>query len=95
MIVEHAEFTVAEADAAKFESAYAEARGLLAETEGFLWATLHRGLERPDSYLLLVGWESLEAHMVGFRESARFPRWRELIGPFFAAAPKVEHYHEV
>jgi len=95
MIVEHAEFTVAEADADKFEAAYARARGLLAQTEGFAWAHLHRGVERPGSYLLLVGWESVEAHMVGFRESERFPQWRALLGPYFAADPKVEHYREV
>ena len=95
MIVEHAVFTVAEADAEKFESAYAQAKGLLEQTEGFRWARLHRGLERPGSFLLLVGWESLEAHNVNFRESERFPQWRALIGPYFAAAPEVEHYREV
>jgi heme-degrading monooxygenase HmoA len=95
MIVEHAEFTVAAADAETFEAAYAEARELLAQTEGFHWAHMHRGIERPERYLLLVGWESLEAHNVNFRESDRFPRWRALIGPYFAADPKVEHYSEV
>jgi len=95
MIVEHAEFSIAEADAEKFESAFAQARELLAQTEGFQWAHIHRGIERPDSYLLLVGWDSVEAHMVDFRESDRFPRWRALIGPYFTEAPKVEHYREV
>jgi heme-degrading monooxygenase HmoA len=95
MIVEHAEFSIAEADAEKFEAAYAQAKGLLAQTDGFQWAHLHRGIERPGSYLLLVGWESLEAHNVNFRESERFPQWRALIGPYFAATPDVEHYREV
>ena len=95
MIVEHALFTVAESDAEKFEAAYAEAKGLLAQTEGFHWAHMHRGIERPGSYLLTVGWENLEAHNVNFRESERFPRWRALIGPYFAAAPEVEHYREI
>jgi heme-degrading monooxygenase HmoA len=95
MIVEHAEFSIAEADAEKFESAFAQARELLAQTEGFQWAHIHRGIERPDSYLLLVGWDSVEAHMVDFRESDRFPRWRALIGPYFTEAPEVEHYREV
>ena len=95
MIVEHALFTVAEADAEKFESAYAEARQLLEQTEGMLWVRMHRGVERPGSYQLLVGWESLEAHQVNFRETERFTRWRALIGPYFAADPQVEHYREV
>jgi len=95
MIVERAEFTIAEADAEQFEAAYAQAKKLLAQTEGMQWAHMHRGVERPGSYLLLVGWESLEAHTVNFRESERFPQWRALIGPYFAAAPQVEHYREV
>jgi heme-degrading monooxygenase HmoA len=95
MILEHAEFTIAEADAEKFEAAYAQAKELLAQTEGFHGAHLHRGVERPGSYLLTVSWESLEAHTVNFRESDRFPQWRALIGPYFAADPKVEHYREV
>jgi heme-degrading monooxygenase HmoA len=95
MILEHAEFTIAEADAEKFEAAYAQAVELLGATEGFHGAHLHRGIERPGSYLLTVSWESLEAHTVNFRESERFPQWRALIGPYFAADPKVEHYREV
>jgi heme-degrading monooxygenase HmoA len=95
MIVEHAEFSIAEADAKKFEAAYAQAKELLAQTEGFLRAHLHRGVERPGNYLLLVGWESVEAHSVNFRESDRFSQWRALIGPYFAADPVVEHYREV
>ncbi|HET9173069.1 MAG TPA: antibiotic biosynthesis monooxygenase [Actinospica sp.] len=95
MIVEHAEFIIDETDAEKFEAAYAQAKELLAQTEGFQWARMHRGIERPSSFLLLVGWDSVEAHMVGFRESDRFPRWRALLGPYFAETPKVEHYSEV
>lgn len=95
MIVEHAEFTIAEADAEKFEAAYNQAKELLAQTEGFQWAHMHRGIESPTGYLLLIGWESLEAHTVNFRESERFPRWRALLSPYFAADPKVEHYRGI
>jgi len=30
--------------------------------------------------------------MQGFRESELFARWCEVIGPFFASAPEVEHF---
>jgi heme-degrading monooxygenase HmoA len=76
----------------EFEAAFAQAKLVIAESPGFCWLELHRGVERPDTYLLLVCWESLQAHTVGFRGSDRFVRWRELIGPFFAGAPDVEHY---
>jgi hypothetical protein len=39
-----------------------------------------------------VEWDSLDAHVVGFRESDAFSAWRALIGPFFASPPEVVHY---
>jgi len=56
---------------------------------------LSRGVESPDRYLLLVEWESLEDHTVGFRESDRFAEWRSHIGPFFDAPPEVDHFGPV
>ena len=49
----------------------------------------------PGRYLLLVRWETLEAHTVGFRQSAAFGEWRGILSPFFAGAPVVEHYEGV
>ena len=44
---------------------------------------------------LLVEWDTVEAHTVGFRKSAAFTRWRELIGPYFDGLPRVEHFHDL
>ncbi|MFC8435769.1 antibiotic biosynthesis monooxygenase family protein [Streptomyces sp. NPDC057253] len=95
MVVEHAELTVEAGREAEFEKVFEVAREVLAEADGFRWAELLRGEERPGTFLLLVGWDSVEAHTVGFRESDRFGRWRSLVGPFFAAPPRVEHFHEL
>ncbi|MEU9151822.1 antibiotic biosynthesis monooxygenase [Streptomyces sp. NPDC048417] len=95
MVVEHAELTVEEGREAEFAEVFGKAREVLAEAGGFRWAELLRCDERPRNFLLLVGWESVEAHTVGFRASERFARWRALVGPFFAAPPAVEHYHEL
>jgi heme-degrading monooxygenase HmoA len=92
VIVEHAELAVTAGREGEFEAAFAEARKVISQARGFHWAELLRGVERPGVYLLLVGWESVEAHNVGFRGSAAFARWRELIGPFFASPPDVEHF---
>ncbi|MER5756775.1 antibiotic biosynthesis monooxygenase [Streptomyces sp. NPDC002088] len=96
MIVEHAELAVTAGREAEFEAAFEEARKVLAKADGFRWTELLRCEERPEAYLLLVGWEeSVEAHTVGFRESERFQRWRALVGPFFAKPPTVEHYRKL
>ena len=54
-------------------------------------AEMHRGIENPDSFILLAEWDTLEDHMVGFRESAAFTEWRAILGPHFASPPAVEH----
>ena len=38
------------------------------------------------SYLLLIRWESIEAHMA-WRETDDFQRWRELTHPFYLERP--------
>ncbi|MDH6513754.1 heme-degrading monooxygenase HmoA [Streptomyces sp. SAI-135] len=95
MVVEHALLTVEAGREEEFQEVFGKARQVLAEADGFHWSELLRCAERPRTFLLLVGWESVEAHTVGFRESDRFGRWRALVGPFFAERPAVEHYHAV
>ena len=92
MILERASFTVTPGSEAEFEQAMDRAKDVISQSSGFRSLRLQRGIENPSSFLLLVEWDSVEAHMVGFRESERFARWRELIGPYFAADPQVEHF---
>ena len=49
-------------------------------------------LENPHRYLLLVRWETLEAHTEGFRGSPEYQRWRALLHHFYEPFPTVEHY---
>jgi heme-degrading monooxygenase HmoA len=53
---------------------------------------LRRCLEAPGRYLLLVHWQRLEDHTVGFRQSAEYQRWRALLHHFYDPFPTVEHY---
>ena len=49
----------------------------------------------PSAYLLLVHWESVEAHEQGFRGSPEYERWRALLHGFYEPFPVVEHFAEV
>ena len=49
-------------------------------------------LERPNVYMFTIDWETLDDHMVGFRESEQFSRWRALVGPHFDGPAVVEHF---
>jgi heme-degrading monooxygenase HmoA len=75
-----------------FERAYETARPILAGTPGFISAHMHRGVENPSRFLFLVEWETIENHLVDFRQSDRFARWRALIGPYFDGPPQVDHF---
>ena len=48
---------------------------------------------RESIYRLLVEWQTVEDHMIGFRNSADFQTWRGLVGEYFAAPPVVTHTH--
>jgi heme-degrading monooxygenase HmoA len=95
MILEVALLSIAPAQKREFEAAFSEARQVISAMPGFISHQLQRGIETDGRYLLLVQWQSVEHHMVGFRQSPQFARWRALLGPFFAAAPAVEHYELV
>jgi heme-degrading monooxygenase HmoA len=95
MVLEIAEFVIKSGREEDFTAAYKQALPLAAATPGFRNARLVRGVESPSTFVLLVEWDTLEAHTQGFRESDRYSQWRALIGPFFAGDPKVQHTIEV
>ncbi len=92
MILEAALLNVRAGQEAAFERAMAEARPLIAATPGFKGIEVRPCLEQVGRYLLLVWWETLEDHTVGFRQGPLFAEWRAIVGPFFAQPPVVEHF---
>ena len=95
MILEHALLPVVPGREADFEAAFAEAKSIIAGAPGFIGLRLSRSIETPNEYLLLVEWESVEAHETGFRGSPEYGRWRELLHRFYEPFPVVEHFAEV
>jgi heme-degrading monooxygenase HmoA len=95
VILEHAILPVIPGRETEFEAAFAEAKSIIAGMPGFVDLRLSRSIETPSEYLLLVSWESVEAHEVGFRGSREYARWRELLHRFYEPFPVVEHFAEV
>ncbi len=94
-ILEHALLPVTPGREDEFERALELALPIISAAPGFRHLSISRGIESPSSYLLLVGWDSVEAHEVGFRGSPEFQRWRELLHPFYESPAVVEHFTEV
>jgi len=95
MILEHAILPVRPGLETEFEAAFAQARPLISVQPGFLAVSLHRSVETPNEYLLLVAWDSIEAHTEGFRRSPEYDRWKALLHRFYDPFPVVEHFDEV
>ena len=95
MILEIAQIDVKSGMERQFEAKVAEAMPLFRRAKGCLGMELHRLSELPSRYRLMVQWQTLEDHTVGFRQSDDFQEWRRLVGPCFESAPHVEHTQRV
>lgn len=95
MIREHAVFNVISGQEVEFERAFQQAKTSIAEADGFRSLRLSRCLEQPSRYLVLVEWDRLEDHTVGFRGSPAYQDWRRLLHDFYDPLPTVEHYEDI
>ena len=95
MILEVALLDVRPGQEADFEAAFRQASPIIAGMRGYVSHQLQRCLEQPSRYILLVNWETLEDHTVGFRQSAGYQEWKRLLHHFYDPFPTVEHYTKV
>mgnify|MGYP003423429667 CR=1 FL=1 len=95
MVLEVALIDVQPGQEDAFAAAYAQAREIVATTAGCRSVRMTRGVESPSRFVLLIEWDSVEAHQDNFRATERFVRWRGIIGPYFSGTPRVEHYVDV
>ena len=95
MITEIAQIEITPGSETDFEAAVAKARAVFGRAKGFHGLELHRSIEKPQRYRLMIKWATLENHTVDFRGSEDFAEWRRLAGPYFAAPPEVEHTETV
>jgi heme-degrading monooxygenase HmoA len=93
MFCEIAQIDVKPGMEAEFEKGVAQAAPLFKRAKGCSGLDLQRSVERPSRYRLYVKWDTVESHMIDFRESADFQEWRRLVGHCFESAPYVEHTH--
>ena len=95
MILEVAILNVKPGQEREFEAAFGRAQGIIASMPGYVSHQLQHCIEKPVRYLLLVNWETLEDHTVGFRQSAQYQEWRDLLHGFYEPFPDVQHYQVI
>jgi heme-degrading monooxygenase HmoA len=95
MILEVAVLDVKQEMTAEFEVAFRTASKIISSRPGYLSHELQRCLEKANSYILLVRWQTLEDHTIEFRQSPEYQEWRSLLHHFYDPFPTVEHYELV
>ena len=95
MILEVAVLNVRPGMSSAFEEAFRHASSIISAMPGYISHQLQRCIEVPDRYLLLVDWETLEAHTIGFRGSPEYQDWKRMLHHFYDPFPTVEHYEPV
>jgi heme-degrading monooxygenase HmoA len=95
MILEVAILDVIESQTSAFESAFKDAEKIISSMNGYISHELNQCLEKNNRYILLVNWETLEDHTVGFRQSPQYLEWKKMLHHFYDPFPTVEHYQKV
>jgi heme-degrading monooxygenase HmoA len=92
MILEIATFDIKELSQTAFTAAFQQAKLLVSKSKGFLGLEFQHCIEIPTKFVVLIQWETLEDHTIGFRESPLFVEWRAILSPHFQNPPIAEHF---
>ncbi|WP_339322064.1 antibiotic biosynthesis monooxygenase [Paenibacillus sp. FSL W8-0194] len=95
MILEVAMLNVIQGKEQEFEDSFRQASKIISGMKGYIGHELQKCLEENNKYILLVRWETLEDHTVGFRQSREYLEWKRLLHHFYDPFPTVEHYENI
>ena len=92
MILELADIRIQPGKQQEFDAAIKKGvESVISKAKGFRGYKINKSIETPERYVLMIFWDRLENHTVDFRGSPAYQDWRAIVGPYFAAAPTVEH----
>jgi quinol monooxygenase YgiN len=94
MIVEYIRYELKTHEPDELVGAYAQASEALRAAPECLGYDLAQCADAPNSFILRIRWESVEAHMQGFRRGPQFPPFFAAIKPFVAEIAEMRHYRE-
>ncbi len=95
MILEVATLFIKKGESQLFEADFKIAIQFLCQISGYQSHSLQKCVEQDDKYILLVNWDKLEDHTIGFRQSPQYLEWKKLLHHYFIPSPIVEHYEAI
>lgn len=79
----------------QFEKDFEIAGQYISSIQGYLGHSLRKCIEQENKYILLVDWEKLEDHTIGFKQSAHYLEWEKLLHHYYDPFPIVEHFEMI
>lgn len=95
MILEAALLFVKKGQEEQFEKDFAIASQYISAIKGYSRHSLRKCIEQDNKYILLVDWEKLEDHTIGFRQSENYLEWKKLLHHYYDPFPIVEHFEMI
>jgi len=95
MILEQATLHIKPNTSTNFEIAFKKAVSIISTMKGFISVNLLKCIEQENTYLLLVKWNTLDDHEIGFRKSSQYKEWKKLLHHFYEPFPEVLHYKSI
>ncbi len=78
-----------------YEQAFKKASTIIVSMKGYISHELQRCMEVKGKYLLVIRWETLEDHTIGFRQSKDYQEWKKLLHHYYDPFPTVEHFEAI
>ncbi len=92
MILEVAILNIFPDKTIEFEASFEISQSIISSMKGYRGHQLQKCLETSGRYILLVNWDKLEDHTIGFRQSPEYQQWKDQLHHFYSPFPTVEHY---
>lgn len=90
--VEIIRYDIPQNERSNFEKAYAEAGKYLQASKYCSGYEIIHGNDEPNNYIVIINWTSKEEHLQGFRKSAEFMPFFNLVKPFYNNIKEMKHY---
>ena len=71
------------------------ARPVIARAPGYVDSVFHQGIKEPESFVLRIEWETLEAYTESFHQGELLSEWHGHFYHLLAGPPKVMPYEAV
>ncbi len=95
MILEVAILNVIQGREKQFEEDFKIAGKYISSINGYVQHSLKKCIEQESKYILLVSWEKIEDHTIGFRQSKQYLEWKNLLHNYYDPFPTVEHFETI